>query len=73
MSLFLGVSALLALWLGSRGVLSGRITLGELVAFNAYLAQLAWTVIAFGWVTNLLERGMASWKRMLTVMDTIPR
>jgi ATP-binding cassette subfamily B protein len=72
MSLFLGFSALLALWLGSRDVLSGRITVGELVAFNAYLAQLAWPVIAFGWVTNLLERGMASWKRMLTVMDTVP-
>jgi ATP-binding cassette subfamily B multidrug efflux pump len=72
MSLFLGISALLALWLGSRDVTSGRLTVGELVAFNAYLAQLAWPMIAFGWVTNLLERGMASWKRMLTVMETIP-
>jgi ATP-binding cassette subfamily B protein len=42
------------------------------VAFNAYLAQLAWPMIAFGWVTNLLQRGTASWKRMLTVMDTEP-
>jgi ATP-binding cassette subfamily B multidrug efflux pump len=72
MSLFLGFSALLALWLGSRDVVSGRITVGELVAFNAYLAQLAWPMIAFGWVTNLLQRGMASWNRMLTVMDTEP-
>ena len=72
MSLFLGISALLALWLGSRDVMSGRLTVGELVAFNAYLAQLAWPMIAFGWVTNLLERGMASWKRMLTVMETVP-
>ncbi len=72
MSLFLGISALLALWLGSRDVMSGRITVGELVAFNAYLAQLAWPMIAFGWVTNMLERGMASWKRMLVVMDTVP-
>jgi ATP-binding cassette subfamily B protein len=72
MSLFLGLSALLALWLGSRDVVSGRITVGELVAFNAYLAQLAWPMIAFGWVTNLLERGMASWKRMRTVLDTVP-
>ena len=72
MSLFLGISALLALWLGSRDGVSGRITVGELVAFNAYLAQLAWPMIAFGWVTNLLERGMASWKRMRTVMDTVP-
>ena len=72
MSLFLGFSALLALWLGSRDVMAGRLTIGELVAFNAYLAQLAWPMIAFGWVTNLLERGMASWKRMLVVMDTEP-
>ncbi len=72
MSLFLGISALLALWLGSRDVTRGRLTVGELVAFNAYLAQLAWPMIAFGWVTNLLERGMASWKRMLTVMDANP-
>jgi ATP-binding cassette subfamily B protein len=72
MSLFLGFSALLALWLGSRDVTTGRLTIGELVAFNAYLAQLAWPMIAFGWVTNLLERGMASWKRMLVVMETVP-
>jgi ATP-binding cassette subfamily B multidrug efflux pump len=72
MSLFLGISAVLALWLGSRDVVSGRITVGELVAFNAYLAQLAWPMIAFGWVTNLLERGTASWKRMLAIMDTEP-
>jgi ATP-binding cassette subfamily B protein len=72
MSFFLGISALLALWLGSRDVVNGRLTVGQLVAFNAYLAQLAWPMIAFGWVTNLLERGMASWKRMLTIMDTVP-
>jgi ATP-binding cassette, subfamily B, multidrug efflux pump len=72
MSLFLGISALLALWLGSRDVINGRMSVGELVAFNAYLAQLAWPMIAFGWVTNLLERGTASWKRMLTVLQTVP-
>ena len=72
MSLFLGISALLALWLGSRDVISGRMSVGELVAFNAYLAQLAWPMIAFGWVTNLLERGTASWKRMLTILQTVP-
>ena len=29
-------------------------------------------MIAFGWVTNLLQRGMASWKRMLDVLDAAP-
>jgi ATP-binding cassette subfamily B protein len=72
MSFFLGLSALLVLWLGGREVIRGRITLGEFVAFNAYLTMLAWPMIAFGWVTNMLQRGMASWKRMLEVLDTEP-
>jgi ATP-binding cassette, subfamily B, multidrug efflux pump len=72
MSLFLGLGALLVVWLGGREVIHGRITLGQFVAFNAYLTMLAWPMIAFGWVTNMLQRGMASWKRMLEVLDTVP-
>jgi ATP-binding cassette, subfamily B, multidrug efflux pump len=72
MSLFLGVGALLVVWLGGREVVRGRITLGQFVAFNSYLTMLAWPMIAFGWVTNILQRGMASWKRMLEVLDTEP-
>ena len=72
MTLFLGLGSLLVLWLGSREVIGGRITLGEFVAFNAYLVMLSWPMIAFGWVTNMLQRGMASWKRMLEIIDTVP-
>ncbi|HYU78744.1 MAG TPA: ABC transporter transmembrane domain-containing protein, partial [Vicinamibacterales bacterium] len=70
MGFFMGVSELLVLWLGAADVIAGRMTVGDLVAFNAYLAMLAWPMIAFGWVTNLLQRGRASWGRMLEVMDT---
>jgi ATP-binding cassette, subfamily B, multidrug efflux pump len=69
MSFFLGLGALIVLWLGSREVVRGRITVGEFVAFNAYLTMLSWPMIAFGWVTNMLQRGMASWKRMLEILD----
>lgn len=72
MGLFLGLGSLLVLWLGSRAVIQGRITLGEFVAFMSYLTMLAWPMIAFGWVTNLLQRGAASWKRMLEVLDAEP-
>ncbi len=72
LGLFLGFGALLVLWLGSQEVIRGRLTLGEFVAFNAYLAMLTWPMIAFGWVTNMLQRGNASWRRMLEVMDTVP-
>jgi ATP-binding cassette subfamily B multidrug efflux pump len=72
MTFFLGLSALVVLWLGSREVILGRLTLGEFVAFNAYLGMLSWPMIAFGWVTNLLQRGTASWKRLLEILDTPP-
>jgi ATP-binding cassette subfamily B multidrug efflux pump len=72
MTLFLGFGSLLVLWLGSREAIAGRITVGEFVAFNAYLVMLSWPMIAFGWVTNILQRGMASWKRMLEVLDAKP-
>jgi ATP-binding cassette subfamily B protein len=72
MGLLMGISELLVLWLGSRAVIQGRISVGELVAFNAYLMMLSWPMIAFGWVTNMLQRGMASWKRMLEIFDEPP-
>ena len=72
LTLLLGLGALLVLWQGSREVIAGRITVGELVAFNAYLVMLAWPMIAFGWVTNMLQRGTASWKRMLEMLDVPP-
>ncbi|HEY6362295.1 MAG TPA: ABC transporter ATP-binding protein, partial [Vicinamibacterales bacterium] len=72
MGLLMGVAMLIVLWLGSRAVVAQRMTVGELVAFNAYLVMLSWPMIAFGWVTNLIQRGMASWKRMLEVLDAVP-
>ncbi|MEZ5318199.1 MAG: ABC transporter ATP-binding protein [Vicinamibacterales bacterium] len=64
-----GLSGLLVLWFGGRAVIAGTLTLGEFVAFSRYLVLLAWPVIAFGWVTNIAQRGIASWERMLEVLD----
>ncbi len=72
MTFFLGLGGLLVLWLGSAAVIRGRITLGEFVAFNWYLVMLSWPMIAFGWVTNMVQRGLASWTRMLDVLDAEP-
>ena len=71
MGLLMGLGALLMLWRGGREVTAGRLSIGELVALNTYLMMLAWPMIAFGWVTNLFQRGTASWKRMLEVMDAV--
>jgi ATP-binding cassette subfamily B multidrug efflux pump len=70
--LLMGTSAAFVLWLGGRMVIAGSITLGEFVAFGAYLAMLHWPMIALGWVVNLFERGDASMGRLLEVLDTAP-
>lgn len=72
LSFFFGLSGLVVLWFGGKSVIDGRITLGDFVAFSRYLVLLSWPLIAFGWVINIVQRGVASWKRMLEVMDTVP-
>ena len=64
-----GLAALLALYLGGREVVRGRITLGQFVAFTVYVGMLNWPMVALGWVINLFQRGMASWGRIVEVLD----
>jgi ATP-binding cassette subfamily B protein len=64
MSLLAGLGVLIVLWVGGRDVAAGRITLGDLVAFNGYLAYLAWPTIALGLTLSVLRRGLTSMERI---------
>jgi ATP-binding cassette subfamily B protein len=44
--------------------LEGAMSLGAFVAFNTYMVQLTWPVIALGWVLNIFQRGTASMGRI---------
>jgi ATP-binding cassette subfamily B multidrug efflux pump len=68
----LGLAIVLVLWLGGREVLSGRITPGGFVAFNTYMVQLTWPVIALGWVINIFQRGTASMGRINEILTEKP-
>src|SRR2546423_7278173 len=67
-----GLAAVILLWRGGLDVIEGRITVGQLVQFMGYLAQLTWPMIAFGWVVNLFQHGSASMKRINEVMLRTP-
>jgi len=60
------------IWLGGRLTILGDITTGDLVAFISYLNLLAWPMMATGWVTNLLQRGSASMRRINAVLNEVP-
>jgi ATP-binding cassette subfamily B protein len=67
-----GAAALLALYLGGREVVGGRMTLGQFVAFTVYLGMLNWPMVALGWVINLFQRGAASLRRIDEILDVVP-
>jgi ATP-binding cassette subfamily B multidrug efflux pump len=60
----LGFAIVLVLWLGGREVVHHQISVGDFVAFNTYMVQLTWPIIAMGWVINLFQRGTASMARI---------
>jgi ATP-binding cassette subfamily B multidrug efflux pump len=68
-----GLGTLIVLWGGGREVIAGRMTVGGLVAFNAYLVLLSWPTIALGWIIGIWQRGIAGWGRVRELLDTAPR
>ena len=67
-----GVGALVVLWVGGIAVAEGRLTLGALVAFNGYLAYLAWPTMALGWTWSVVRRGLTSMGRILEITASAP-
>ena len=64
LALLFAIAFMLIMVVGGQHVLSGLISLGTFTAFNIYLTYLIWPIIALGWVTNLVQRGMASLERL---------
>src|SRR5207302_3850138 len=68
----LGLAIILVLWLGGREVLLHRMDVGQFVAYNTYMVQLTWPVIALGWVINIFQRGTASLRRINEILSEKP-
>jgi ATP-binding cassette subfamily B multidrug efflux pump len=71
-TLLAGLGAAVVLGVGGTMVLERALTVGTVVAFGLYLSNLTWPLIALGWVTNLFQRGAASWGRILEILDAHP-
>ncbi len=66
------ISSALALYYGGSLVIDGSITPGAFVSFIGYLGLLTWPIMAIGWVINIIERGMASLKRIIEILEIEP-
>jgi len=72
MALFTNAGLAIVIWLGGRFTILGYITTGDLVAFISYLNLLTWPMMAMGWVTNLIQRGSASMRRINSILGEVP-
>jgi len=72
LELMLGVAVVIVLWVGGRQVLLHKMNVGDFVAFNTYMVQLTWPVIALGWVINIFQRGTASLTRINEILLAKP-
>jgi ATP-binding cassette subfamily B protein len=68
-----GLGTIVVLWVGGRHVVAGKISLGDFIAYNAYLALLAWPTVALGWIVNVFQRGAGAMERLDEVLRVEPR
>ncbi|MGD0796816.1 MAG: ABC transporter ATP-binding protein [Acidobacteriaceae bacterium] len=80
LELMLGLSLMITLLVGGHEVVAHRISVGDFAAFNVYMVQLTFPMIAVGWVVNLFQRGTASvlridelLKQQPSIADSLPQ
>ncbi len=72
LDMIIGVSGLLTLLYGGYLAIAGEITLGQFEAFNLYIGMLVWPMMAAGECITFVSQGMASAKRIQTILEERP-
>jgi ATP-binding cassette subfamily B multidrug efflux pump len=72
MFMLVGMSHVIVLAVGASELAAGRLTIGGILQFIMYLSILIWPMIAFGWVSNMIQRAAASMARINAVMEIAP-
>lgn len=70
--LFAEIGMAIILWVGGQQVILNELTTGQLVAFFSYLGIIVWPMMAIGMVTNVFQRGNASYKRIIEFLEKKP-
>ena len=70
MTFLASVSIALLLVYGGKQVILARLSFGNFVSFVFYIQLLVWPIMATGWVFNISQRGIASAKRIMELLET---
>ncbi|MCC6238354.1 MAG: ABC transporter ATP-binding protein, partial [Dehalococcoidia bacterium] len=68
MSLWL-LSLALVFWVGGREIIAGRMTVGDMTAFQLYLTMLQVPVRSVGFVVNIFARAQSAGERIFEILD----
>lgn len=68
-SFLAGLSILATLLMGGHFVIKGEMSLGDLAAFNSYIALLIFPIIVIGFMSNLIAQASASYQRIREVLQ----
>ena len=72
MGIVSSTGSLVVLVYGGQEVMAGRLSVGDLAMFIAYLYQLAWPTMALGWMLSILQRGRAAMQRLNELLVVEP-
>jgi ATP-binding cassette, subfamily B, multidrug efflux pump len=72
LNLIANISSVVILWYGGTLVINQQLTLGELVAFTTYVAQLVSPVRYLGMILPAISMASASAERVFEILDTVP-
>ena len=68
----IGISTLVAIYLGGLMTYNKQISLGDIVAFIFFVNNLTWPFASIGWVTSINQRAAALQKRINEFIETEP-
>lgn len=66
----IGMSTVLAIYIGGQEAIAGTLTIGYIVEFILYITKLTWPVTSLGWITSLIQRAAASQERINEFLKT---
>jgi ATP-binding cassette subfamily B protein len=72
LSVLIGISTVIVIYVGALEVKSGSISVGEFVQFNAYIVLLSMPMVSLGWTLNAYQQAAASMVRIEEVLSRKP-
>ncbi|MBE1553866.1 ABC transporter ATP-binding protein [Sporosarcina limicola] len=66
------ISYSLSFFFGTKFIIAGDMSIGDMIAFSTYLGLLVWPMLAFGFLFNIVERGNASYSRIEELLSVVP-